>query len=185
MAEGHAGPHVVGSPYHPVERWVTQCPDDTCDYHENSDGSKNLWEECWKCGDRKPVGYSRRLKHYCYESDDGEVQITLSSLAMFEMHSQCSLPKTRVRMIWGKIKCQCHLLFGAMWRGETEFTAWDKTGRIALVASVTGSKFNYEVQRIFYAHGPLSTSRSSTSSASSSPSSGGGRSAQAGAAGSG
>jgi hypothetical protein len=175
MAEGHAGPHVVGSPYKPKERWVTRCPDDACDYHENSNGVNIHWEECWRCGDRQPVGFSRRLKYYIHKSD--VLQITLSAFAVFELRDQCRLPKTRVRMVWGKIKCHCHLLFRALWRGETELTAWDRKGRIALVASVTGSKFNYEIQRVFYAHGPLSASRSSPSSGSSSPSSGGGRSA--------
>ena len=51
MAQGHAGPHVVGNPYHPVERWVTKCTDEPCVYHEHFAGDKAGTEECIHCGD--------------------------------------------------------------------------------------------------------------------------------------
>lgn len=57
MGKGHAGPHVVGSPYRPKERWVTQCPDDRCVYHENRNSEKKTeWLECIRCGHIKPIG---------------------------------------------------------------------------------------------------------------------------------
>lgn len=53
MADGHAGPHVVGSPYRPDERWVTPCQEH--DFMPNRDRAGNRWDECWKCGERRSL----------------------------------------------------------------------------------------------------------------------------------
>jgi hypothetical protein len=58
MAKGHFGPHVLGSPYHPTERFVTQCSGNKkCEYHRNSATDytpyppmQNEWLECIFCG---------------------------------------------------------------------------------------------------------------------------------------
>lgn len=51
MAEGHAGPHKVGGPYHTVEEFVTKCPDGHCNYHHNSNRLRRTeWLECIHCG---------------------------------------------------------------------------------------------------------------------------------------
>jgi len=56
MADGHFGPHVVGSPYNPIERW----PQENCrghEFHLNSYGERGLarveWDECIHCGERR------------------------------------------------------------------------------------------------------------------------------------
>ena len=47
MAQGHFGAHVVGNPYHPVERWVTPCSDHR--FHEHDAGPA----ECIYCGEKE------------------------------------------------------------------------------------------------------------------------------------
>lgn len=54
MAPGHAGPHVVGSPYHPDERWVTPCKG-ACKWSSNSDSQGARWVECVICGQRRSL----------------------------------------------------------------------------------------------------------------------------------
>jgi hypothetical protein len=52
MSTNHFGPHKIGDVYSPTERWVTKCSNE-CDFHHNSDGRGNEWEECINCGDKK------------------------------------------------------------------------------------------------------------------------------------
>lgn len=47
QGKGHVGPHVVGNPYYPTEQWAQDC--DEHDFMPNK-----TWQECWKCGERKP-----------------------------------------------------------------------------------------------------------------------------------
>lgn len=64
MAKGHAGPHIVGDPYRPTERWVTPCQDGKCEYHENSNRlQKTVWLECIHCGHQKPLEKHPRCHH--------------------------------------------------------------------------------------------------------------------------
>jgi len=153
MAEGHAGPHVIGNPYHPRERWVTQCVATPCDYHGNRDITGNQWDECIRCGDRKPFGYGDLLQgDYRFLTGDHAFSITLSPTAKVELVESCKSPPSRIRMIWAKFRCNCYLLAHGMWHGQCELDGWDKNNRVSFIAAVTGSNFNYRAERVFYGH---------------------------------
>lgn len=153
MGFGHLGPHIVGGAYHPTERWVVQCVTE-CEYHHNQDHTgKNHWEECVRCGDRKPEGWSERLKgDFRFPTSDPNFCLTLSPLAKMEVMDSCAKEPSRVRAAWAKIRCAWYLLWGGMWRGECELNGWDKNDNLNFIASVTGSNFKYRAVRVFYAH---------------------------------
>lgn len=72
MARGHAGPHQVGGPYHTIESFVTQCPEDQCEYHSNQAGMSIVrWQECIQCGHRKPL----HVQQYILETPLGAVEL--------------------------------------------------------------------------------------------------------------
>ena len=74
MNENHFGPHCIGDLYNPVERWVTKCENNKCDYHHNSNESQK-WLECIHCGDKKDIAEENRPepKEECIYEEDKKI----------------------------------------------------------------------------------------------------------------
>ena len=68
----------------------------------------------------------------------------------------CTVPRV-VRLIFARIRCHFYLLFKGMWRGECEFCAYDKGGKLVFVAAVTGTMqpWTLKITRQFWNDGAL------------------------------
>lgn len=57
MAEGHAGPHLIGSPYRPEIEWVVPCAGEAHKFHWNCKPDWSEFEQCIQCGLKRLITF--------------------------------------------------------------------------------------------------------------------------------